>query len=349
MIENEEGIFFDEPSEVYHRDDTYRVPSLSSSLAKILIAETPRHCWWASRRLNPKWRDTYKKEWDRGAVAHALILNSADQSKITIIKAADWRAKGAREQRDAARDEGLIPILADDCDELMEMRDAALEQLEALEFGNPFAIGSPEVTIRWKEELLTAEGEVVTVWCRARADWYNPESENLYDLKTSAASINPAQWARFTSWSIGAPYQSAFYRAGLRRLTQLGILQQHDPDFLFLLAESKPPYCLALVNFPPDIRQRYGERSADEKLTEAMLKWAHCLKTNEWPGYSTDVYIAEGARPIVTREPTPEQAAPDPKSAQFHVNSDDIARGVAPVIDTDGERDMSWAEGMFKR
>lgn len=349
MIQNIEGIFLNEPSEVYHADSVYEIPSLSSSLAKLLITETPRHVWWSSRRLNPKWRNEYRKEWDRGTIAHALILNSGDQSKIEKVKAPDWRSKSAKELRDAIRANGGIPILESDYDELMEMRDAALEQLNALESGNPFAVGHSEVVIRWKETLIAEGGEIVEIWCRARADWHNPESENLYDLKTSASSMNPALWARWRSWDVGAPYQAAFYRRGLRRLAQLGIVKQYDPDFLFLLAESKAPYCVGLVNFPPDIRQRFGEKSADEKLTAAMIMWARCLQTAEWPGYDTSVYIAEGARPIVTSEPTQEQAPPDPKSPQFHVNSDDIARGSTPEIDAEAERDMSWAEQMFKQ
>ena len=204
MTPNTEGIFFDEPSEVYHADAVYETPSLSSSLAKLLITETPRHAWWSSRRLNPRWRDEHRKEWDRGTIAHALILNSSDQSKIEKVKASDWRSKGAKELRDAIRANGGIPILKSDYDELMEMRDAALEQLNALEGGNPFAVGHSEVVIRWKETLIAEGGEIVEIWCRARADWYNQESENLYDLKTSASSMNPAHWARFTSWSIGS-------------------------------------------------------------------------------------------------------------------------------------------------
>ena len=346
MKPNEEGIWFGESPDIYHSDAVYETPSLSSSLAKLLITETPRHAFWQSRRLNPKWRDTHKAAWDRGSAAHAIILNSGDRDKITVIKADDWRTKEAKELRDSARAEGLIPILQKDRDDLFEMADCVAEQLDALEGGNPLAVGSPEVTIRWKEELLTGDGQVVTVWCRGRLDFYNSESENLIDLKTSAGSMNPAHWARFTAWSIGAPTQAAFYKAGIRRLTQLGLLRQHDADFLFLLAQSAAPYCLGLVNFPPDIRQRFGEQSADEKLTTAMLKWAECLQTGVWPGYDTSVYVAEGARPIVTRAPAPEQEPMKTDDPRYHVESHDAARGLAPAVDVNDDRDTSWAKGL---
>ena len=152
LKKNEEGIFFGVAHDAYHADAEYEIQSFSGSLAKLMIMETPRAVWWKSPRLNPKFKPQFKNIWDRGSAAHALMLDAG--AEIVKIDAKDWRGGEVKKQRDEARAAGAIPILVSDYDELMEMRDEAFEQLEALEGGNPFLSGAPEVVIRWKEEIV---------------------------------------------------------------------------------------------------------------------------------------------------------------------------------------------------
>jgi PDDEXK-like domain of unknown function (DUF3799) len=295
MEPNEEGLFFGVDAAVYHADAEHEIPSLSSSLAKFLIMDTPRHAFWNSPRLNTKFKSKHKGNWDRGSAAHALVLES--DAEIERIDADAWRSAAVKKARDEARASGKVPVLEKDYADLVEMRDEVRAQLDALDGGNPLEFGASEVVMRWLEEF-TLNGKPYAVWCRARLDWLNPESDNLYDVKTTEATANPHKWSRRYMWDIGAPYQACMYRRGIRRLTQLGLTDMHDPDFVFLVMESKAPYCLSLVNVPSDIPVPYsGDATADSKLLEAMALWQDCLESNEWPGYDSAVYVAEGPKP----------------------------------------------------
>lgn len=291
---NEEGIFFNVAHDVYHADAEYEIPSLSGSLAKYMILDTPRHAWYNCARLNKSFKPKHKSIWDRGSAAHSLLLDSREE--IAVLDFKDRRTNAYKDAENVAREAGKIPMLSKDYDELIEMHGQALSQLDALECGNPFAVGSPEVVIRWKEEF-SIHGKVYTIWCRAKMDWLNPEIENLYDVKTSEGSMNPKTWMKWRMWDQGAPYQSAMYRRGIRRLSYLGKLKMHDPDFLFLLVESKPPFCMSLVNTPSDLMPPHSTKTADQILLEAMVKWDQCREENNWPGYETSVVVAEGHKP----------------------------------------------------
>ena len=317
---NVEGVFFDEPAETYHADAEHAIPSLSGSLAKILIDATPRHCWWNSPRLNPKFRPEYKSIWDRGSAVHALLLNSG--AEVARIDADNYKTAKARALRDAARAAGQIPILEADYAEIMEALGAVVPQLDRLDGGDPFKMGKPEVVIRWRDDFIAADGRALSVWCRARLDWLALDSENAVDLKSMTGSANPREWCKWRIWDIGAPYQAAFYRRGMRRLAQIGKLRAFDPDFNFLLVESKGPYAISLVNVPSDIRQRRGEKTADEKIVEAMTTWHDCLESGVWPGWSGDIHIAEGAK----EAPQPQWTNGQPFNGGGHLDSEAIAR-----------------------
>lgn len=104
------------PADVYHSDPAPE-PSLSSSVAKVLIAETPLHAWTASPRLNPDWEPEVKKAFDIGTAAHRLVLgvgedfeaipdgmlssNGAASTKEAKEFIADCRARGVTPLKEA--------------------------------------------------------------------------------------------------------------------------------------------------------------------------------------------------------------------------------------------------------
>lgn len=315
MKPNEEGIFVGEPEEVYHADKVYQTPALSASLAKLLIDATPRHCFSASERMNPKFARKDTDRFDRGKVVHAWTLRS--DSAVIEAPYDSWRTKESQTFKTLARSTGKVPVLTADYQELKEMVAEQRYQLDGLDGGNPFASGDPEVVIRWREDFVW-HGKPRSIWCRARLDNLNVEFDNAYDLKSTQASARPEDWTRKTMWGIGAPYQACHYRRGLRRLTQLGILKMHDPDFIFIVAESEAPFCLSAINVPSSIRQWGSEKTADEKLIEAYALWADCLESGEWPGYSPEIHVAEGARTQGAR-PEPSTAGASP-----HLDSQDV-------------------------
>ncbi|MBW4971899.1 hypothetical protein KZY98_15680, partial [Croceibacter atlanticus] len=60
---------YDLPAEVYHADQMCAVPTLSSSLARLMLARSPRHAWHASPRLNPDHQSDDRKTFDIGRAA----------------------------------------------------------------------------------------------------------------------------------------------------------------------------------------------------------------------------------------------------------------------------------------
>ena len=326
MKPDEEGIYLGEAEEVYHSDKVYETPALSASLCKLLIDATPRHAFHASERLNPSFIRKDTDRFDRGKVAHAWTLRS--DAAVREIMADSWRTKAAQAERDAARAAGQIPCLTEDYAELKEMVAAQREQLEALECGNPFTGGEPEVVIRWLEEFVW-HGKVYNVRCRARLDYLRTDIDNAFDFKSTEASARPEEWTRRTMWAIGSPYQACHYRAGLRRLTQLGILAMNDPDFVFIVGESKPPYCLSAITVPSDIRKFSTDKTAEEKWREALVLWSQCLESGEWPGYPTNIYCAES--------PHPRGARPEPSTA-----------GASPHLESQDAPDEAYTPIQFK-
>ena len=317
-IANVEALLLNVPAATYHADKTFNIPSLSGSLAKWLITDTPRHAWYSCEALNPKFRRKHKGIYDRGSAAHALLLKSHDE--IVRVGAIDWRTQAARAVRDAAHASGKIPMLEEDFAELIEMRDAQHDQLDALEGGNPFWTGEPEVCMYWLDDFFL-NGKHYKVRCRARLDWLNTEMENLVDVKTTELTANPEVWTRGYMWRIGAPYQAAFTRRGIRRLTQLGVLKMHDPDFLFCVCESQPPYGVSLISVPSDILCPYSDETADDRVVKAMATWQDCLDANEWPGYPPSVYVAKSRERTARPKWDMPQEAPPPGS---HKLSDDM-------------------------
>lgn len=310
MRANEEGIFSGVDESAYHADNEHEIPSLSASLAKILIDQTPAHCFTASQRLNPRFKEKNKSLWDKGKICHKMMLGS--DAAIVEVPVEDWRTKEAKKLRDEAYEMKKTPVLYGDLADAREMANAGHRQLEMLETGNPLSHGEPEVVIRWKEEFAVY-GKVVSVWCRSRIDWLNRESEDCVDYKSTSASAEPLAWSRHQLFNLGFHYQSAFYRRGLRRLTQLGLLKMHDPNFMFIVQEQADPYLLSVI--APSAE---SIENADKQVQKAMLTWARCLERKQWPGYAPTVHIVS----------EPRWYAAQAEAREEHVASEDIARAL---------------------
>jgi len=81
----EPGIY-DIPETDYHADPIAE-PSLSSSIAKILLARSPRHAWANHPRLNPNQEPETRREFDFGSAAHAMLLEGS-MSNFSVVDAA---------------------------------------------------------------------------------------------------------------------------------------------------------------------------------------------------------------------------------------------------------------------
>lgn len=258
----EPGVY-DLTAEEYHSDPCFE-PSLSNSIAKLLVSRTPRHAWAAHPRLNPAYEAEHADKFDLGSAAHAFMLN--DELAFAVIDADDWRTKEAKAIRDDAREAGKIPLLKEQWERVQMMVRSGRRQLDAhKEASNAFTNGSPEKTLIWKE------GDV---WCRARLDWAPNSGPFFDDYKTTSASADPDEWARIL-FSLGFDMQAAFY---LRGIKALGL--HKDPQFRFVVQELSEPFALCVMGLVPAALDL-----AEHKVARAIDIWRTCLKANYWPGY----------------------------------------------------------------
>jgi hypothetical protein len=256
----------------YHADDLADVPTLSASIANILIGKSPAHAKAAHPKLNPDLEREDDSKFDVGTAAHRLFLEGEDA--IGVVHFPDWRQKEARETRDAIRQDGRIPLLADQADRVRDMVEAARDQLVS-HHAQPalFTDGKPEQTLVWEDD----HGVV----CRSRLDWLRDDFLAIDDLKTTSASSDPKKWER-TAYGMGADLQVAFYRRGVEKLTGV------SPWFRYVVVETFPPYALSVVDLAPS-----ALALAEDKVQTAIDLWAACLENDHWPAYDERVASIE--------------------------------------------------------
>ena len=194
---------------------------------------------------------------------------------MIVIPHDDWRTKAARDLRDAAINEGKLPLLMKDeerVSKMVEIAQFAWDDCPDFE-GYYIREGKPEKTIMWRE------GET---HFRARLDWLSNDRRLIVDYKTTKASAKPEHWIR-TGLDQGADVQCAMY---------LRAVKEDQARFVFLVQEADPPYCCSFVGASP---QFIG--LGEWKLNKAIKLWQECMargvKRDDWPGYDPRVHYVD--------------------------------------------------------
>jgi len=253
----------------YHADPCNK-PSLSASIATVLLGRSPHHAWLQHPRLNPYYKPTRKHEFDVGTAAHALFLEGEDK-KLCILEFDNFRTKEAQSQRDEAYSNNLTPILTKEYAGIQQMVDVAKQFIETTELAGIFKRGKAEQTIIWKEDN--------GIWCRGRVDFLPDDKRMFLDYKTTT-NAEPNYWIK--SHAIDNLIQAAFYAQGLYQLFKINSVP------VFLVQENTPPYDCSLIGLSEsflDIGRKRVER--------AIKLWAECLKSDKWDSYSHQVHYAE--------------------------------------------------------
>jgi hypothetical protein len=258
------------PAAEYHADPCV-APSLSASIATILMQSSPLHAKTAHPRLTENPVKEEARHLDLGQLCHSLMLEGADIA--VVIEADNYRTKAAQEARDSARLAGKCPLLAHEMVEVNHMMMACRAQLTAHQTaGEAFtSAGKPEQTLIWQEPN--------GIWCRCRIDWLHASKPWIVDYKTGKRSAHPQSISRVAAAS-GWCIQDAFYRRGFKAVFGHDL----EPEFFFVCQENFPPFALSVVETSP----------ADLALAEAQVEyaiatWGECLKSGRWPGYATTV------------------------------------------------------------
>jgi len=278
----EPGIHRNINADQYHGDPCAQ-PSLSSSIAKILLQQSPLHAWLAHPKLNPGFhRDGDSSRLDLGSVAHDVLLEGGT-GRVQVVDPKDypsktgsipegWTNTAIREARDLARSLGKLPIFKHDWLQVNAMCDVAREFVAGTEIDGCFG-WEAESTIIWQEDGL---------WFRGRTDLLKHDRTIIVDYKTTT-NANPEYLTRSVICQMGYDFQASFYRRGVYAVTQIVL-----PAFVFLFQEIEPPYACSLVALDPMLID-----VADIKVEAAIHTWEKCLRTNSWPAYSKQIHWAQ--------------------------------------------------------
>lgn len=260
---------FDISTEAYHADPAPE-PSLSSTLARVIINQTPLHAWTASPRLNPDFVPKEKETFDIGRACHAILLGKGGE--FDVVYADDWTKKIDQETRKASRAAGRSPVLLHQYQAAIRMSEIAKAKL---------AEAKLELDPARSEMAVLAQ--IDGVWCRALIDnaliW---PSAPLIDLKTCADASPEACLKAVQSYQYDVQWQ--WYRQVWRAATG------EERPMLFLFVEKEPPHSCLIVDLF-DVRGQDGDWGEDAamKCEEARRLWRLCLETNEWPDYPTQI------------------------------------------------------------
>ncbi len=281
----------DIPAEVYHADPCEQ-PSLSSTVARLLINRSPLHAWTAHPRLNPAHESNDSATFDIGRAAHRAVLGKGGDY---VAYPASVLSKNGAASTDAAKDwaaeqraAGRTPLKADDVDLVGQVANSVNRHLASM--GIRFDRARSE---------LTAIAELDGICCRVMVD--NAPSDPrlpLYDLKTTTDASPEGAVKAVTGY--GYDVQAAFYLDAWRAATG------EARRMRFVLVEKTPPYAVAVVElYDHEAMVAAGKTTsgneqslasdwmihARSKAAEARRIWGECLAANQWPGYPAQVAV----------------------------------------------------------
>lgn len=269
------GIYTSIDAETYHGDPC-PAPSLSSSIAKLILAKTLRHAWLAHPRLNPAFEEKKRGDFEIGTVGHEFILGKGGGYLVLDFDA--WTTKAAKEAREAARESGKTPILQKDFDRVSAMKDAVDAALKGVGIELPAA--NSEAVIVWQE--------LPKLWCRAMLDSFDRAAATIYDLKITGVGLDEHSLNRQVP-NIGYEISAAHYIRGVEHaIPELaGRLK-----YRWIWVEDTPPHEVRV--FEADAT---GLAIGARKLALARHKFDACLARGvaeeHWPGYPAKIERAE--------------------------------------------------------
>ena len=173
-----QGFYAEVHASEYHADPCPE-PSLSSSVARVLIERSPAH----ARLMHPRLNKDHKPQstttaMQIGSAVHSVVLDNT-WSFIEWVDAANWRTKAARAAKSEAEADGRIPLLIG----LRPQIEAMVSELRP-HLPEGFL---PEVTLVWKDH---------GIWCRARADMLGAQPDRRPEddaLRGNPRIVGPPQ------------------------------------------------------------------------------------------------------------------------------------------------------------
>lgn len=277
-------------------------PTLSASIANLLVTRSPAHAWEAHPRLGgrpgrevvsedgevdePESREEKKATDDMraGTIVHALVLGRGEDA-IEVVPSEELATNGAmttkaaRARKDAAKALGRVAI----AEPKMARYERAADHIRAELRRRKIDIDpkASEVAMLWEE---TADDGTI-VQCRGLVDNLLLTSvwATLLDLKTGA-DASPLALPRKVL-AFGSDLQAAAYSSGFAKIRPAlaGFI-----DFRWLFCELRSPYAVVVAKPSGEMRELGARR-----WRRAVNLWARCLHDNSWPAYPDEIVSVE--------------------------------------------------------
>lgn len=264
-------------AEAYHADPC-DIPSLSSTLARLVLNRSPRHAWTAHPRLNPDYEGKDSKTFDIGRAAHRAVLGKGGDfvayPEHVLAKNGAASTAAAKEWAEEARARGWTPIKADEVEAVHDMSGEIMGRLSAM-----------GITFPPSRSELTAIAEIDGVMCRAMID-HAPEDprQPLWDLKTTTDASPDAVIRAITTY--GYDIQAAHYLSVWKAATG------ESRRFRFIIVEKDAPHEVSVVELLNDLDDEADWfADAGSKCAEARRIWGECLRDGQWPGYPRQIAL----------------------------------------------------------
>ena len=264
------GAYPDVSAEDYHGREICVRPSVSSSGLKLISAKSPRH-YWANSSMNPE--RPVRKEKAHFAIGKALhdvlLLNDRFTTHYYVLpEGYNSRSRDFEEYRIAAEyaaRKGRTVLTKTQHEMCLAMAD----QLKNDELAQALlTAGTPEMT-------LVAIDPETQVYMRARPDVLPTTMEIIPDIKTAAdASLDVYERAatRFGYFQSAAHYLDVIeqlYGAAKRK-------------FVLVTVEKEYPYVVTIDQLD-DVDIDFARL----RNRAALNRFADCLKSGEWPAYTS--------------------------------------------------------------
>lgn len=261
------GLHYNIPAPVYHADPCAR-PSLSSGIARTILAKSLAHAKAEHPRLGGSEKKSATESMDTGSIVHALV-GGRSSDELDVRDYPTFRSKAAQEWEAASRAAGKTPVLACDLDPALGIVSALQSKAAVGLTDNPFT-APREVTAVWHDDGALYRARFDALIAPTDGPW------TIWDWKvTGDVSISEVKrkFRRF-----GYHLQAAHYLAAADALCPK-FAGRHS--FVFVFIEDTPPYSVRRYCLKPDT---LGVAAID--IRRAHKLWAEAMRSGQWPDAS---------------------------------------------------------------
>jgi len=265
------GLYSDVPQHIYHADPAF-APSLSSSLARVLLNHSPAHVFAQHPRLNPNYAPKESsRSMNTGSLVHALLAEPEGRGAVEIGHFPDFKTAAAKAWRDEVKASGKLPILEKDFLDAQPIADALRRNAGADCTNDPFNL--PEGATAYSE--LTAIWNEHSIYYRALFDRVviTPHTIDVWDWKTASDVSDRAIEQAVSRYNYA--FQIAFYLRGLSALLPSYSPVQMSACFVFV--ETTAPYTVRRVFLTEDYMAH-----AKAQVKQTCDQWAQCILSNDF-------------------------------------------------------------------